>query len=138
MDSAQKSFISSTMWTERVGPTAALATLKKHREKNVGEHLMNIGKMVQEGWHACATKAGIEISVGGIYPCSHFGFKHEKPQHLKSLFIQLMLEQGFLASNLCYAMYAHTPDHVNQYLGPRKKHLVKLLTRSKRTISKHA
>ncbi len=121
MDSAQKSFISSTMWTERVGPTAALATLKKHRDKNVGEHLIKIGKMVQEGWSACAEKTGVQISVGGIYPCSHFGFTHEKPQHLKSLFIQLMLEQGFLASNLCYAMYAHTPEHVNQYLTAVEK-----------------
>ncbi len=121
MDSAQKSFISSTMWTERVGPTAALATLKKHREKNVGEHLIKIGKMVQEGWQCCADTAGLKISVGGIYPCSHFGFTHEKPQHLKSLFIQLMLEQGFLASNLCYTMYAHTPEHVNQYLAAAER-----------------
>ncbi len=121
MDSAQKSFISSTMWTERVGPTAALATLKKHRDKNVGDHLIKIGKMVQEGWQRCADTTGLQISVGGIYPCSHFGFTHEKPQHLKSLFIQLMLEQGFLASNLCYVMYAHTSEHVNQYLGAVEK-----------------
>lgn len=116
MDSAQKSFISSTMWTERVGPTAALATIKKHGEKNVGEHLVKIGKMVQEGWQRSADKAGLQISIGGMYPCSHFGFTHDKPQHLKSLFIQLMLEQGFLASNLFYAMYAHTPEHVSQYV----------------------
>ena len=29
MSEAQESFISSTFWTERVGPTAALATLKE-------------------------------------------------------------------------------------------------------------
>jgi len=34
----------------------------------------------------------------------------------KIYFIQLMLERGFLASNLFYAMYAHTEDHVRSYL----------------------
>jgi len=33
MDAAQKTFISSTFWTERIGPSAALATLKV-MEKN--------------------------------------------------------------------------------------------------------
>jgi hypothetical protein len=27
-----------------------------------------------------------------------------------------MLEQGFLASTLCYVMYAHTKEHVESYL----------------------
>ena len=30
MDAAQKTFISSTYWTERIGPAAALATIRKH------------------------------------------------------------------------------------------------------------
>ena len=37
MDAAQETFVSSTAWTERVGPVAALATLRKHREQNVAE-----------------------------------------------------------------------------------------------------
>ena len=47
MDAAQETFVSSTAWTERVGPVAALATLKKHREQNVAKHLMRIGTRVQ-------------------------------------------------------------------------------------------
>jgi glutamate-1-semialdehyde 2,1-aminomutase len=35
MDAAQETFVSSTAWTERVGPVAALATLRKHPEQNV-------------------------------------------------------------------------------------------------------
>ena len=34
---------------------------------------------------------------------------------MKALFIQLMLDRGFLASNLFYAMYAHTDEHVESY-----------------------
>ena len=35
---------------------------------------------------------------------------------MKALFIQLMLEKGFLASNLFYAMFAHQSEHVESYL----------------------
>ena len=34
MQEAQNTFISSTYWTERVGPTAALATIKKMKENH--------------------------------------------------------------------------------------------------------
>ena len=47
---------------------------------------------------------------------SHFTFKAEQAQAMKAYFIQLMLEQGFLASNLYYIMYAHTEDNVKSYL----------------------
>ena len=35
---------------------------------------------------------------------------------IKAFFIQLMLEKGFLASNLFYAMFAHKTNHVDHYL----------------------
>ena len=47
---------------------------------------------------------------------SHFSFDGEHAEAMKAYFIQLMLEQGFLASSLYYAMYAHTDEHVHLYL----------------------
>jgi len=117
MDAAQRTFISSTMWTERVGPVAALATIKKHRDLDVGKHLVLIGKQVQEGWASLALKHGIEIHVGGIFPISHFSFEYENRLAVKALFIQLMLEKGFLATLAFYAMYAHQSSHVERYLS---------------------
>ncbi|RJO61824.1 aminotransferase class III-fold pyridoxal phosphate-dependent enzyme [candidate division WS5 bacterium] len=116
MDTAQNTFISSTMWTERVGPTAALATIIKHRHCDVGKHLMNIGKRVQQGWHDLAKKNGLNINVGGIPPLSHFSFEYNNGLAMKAYFVQSMLEKGFLASNLFYAMYAHQIEHVEKYL----------------------
>jgi glutamate-1-semialdehyde 2,1-aminomutase len=117
MDAAQRTFISSTMWTERVGPVAALATIKKHRDLDVGKHLVLIGKQVQEGWASLALKHGIKVHVGGIFPISHFSFEYENRLALKALFIQLMLEKGFLATVAFYAMYAHQASHVASYLS---------------------
>ncbi|MBT4512404.1 MAG: aminotransferase class III-fold pyridoxal phosphate-dependent enzyme [Chloroflexi bacterium] len=116
MESAQSSFISSTMWTERVGPTAALATIKKHQSFDVGSHLISIGQLAQEGWRRLATRNDLNIHIAGIAPASHFNFDYENAMSMKALFIQFMLERGFLASNLFYVMFAHQTQHVDSYL----------------------
>jgi glutamate-1-semialdehyde 2,1-aminomutase len=117
MDAAQKTFISSTNWTERVGPTAALATIRKYKKLNVHEHLIKIGTKVQEGWKKAAESSGMKIDVSGIPPLSHFGFQDGFQSEKKALFIQLMLEKGYLASNLLYVMYAHTEEMIDPYLA---------------------
>jgi glutamate-1-semialdehyde 2,1-aminomutase len=50
-------------------------------------------------------------------PMSHFSFEGNQALEMKAYYIQLMLEQGFLASNMYYAMYAHTVEHVDSYLA---------------------
>ncbi|MBF0119202.1 MAG: aminotransferase class III-fold pyridoxal phosphate-dependent enzyme [Desulfobacterales bacterium] len=116
MDAAQKTFISSTNWTERIGPTAAIAMIEKHRKLNVGKYLIEIGNLVQNGWKNLSEKNDLKINIGGIPPLSHFIFQGNNPLAMKSLFVQLMLEKGFLASTLFYSMYAHTSEHVDVYL----------------------
>lgn len=117
MQAAQKTFISSTYWTERIGPTAASAMIKKHRDMNVPDHLIHLGDQIQHGWRKLAEKYDLSLQVGGLKPMSHFSFEMKDYQALKAYFIQLMLEQGYLASNLFYASYAHTDEHVKAYLG---------------------
>jgi len=115
MDVAQDTFISSTYWTERIGPVAALATVNKIIKENVPKHLVSCGEQVQNGWRSLALKNNIDIEVGGIYPLSHFNFKE---QHLlsKTLYTQEMLKMGFLATNAFYASFAHKQEHIDQYL----------------------
>ncbi|MDR2591729.1 MAG: aminotransferase class III-fold pyridoxal phosphate-dependent enzyme [Chitinispirillales bacterium] len=117
MDAAQDSFISSTYWTERIGPAAALATIDKMERDKVQEHLVKIGKIVQDGWNTIAKKTGLSIHIGSIYPLSHFDFQDKDPLVLKTLFIQEMLGRGYLATNSFYCCFAHTEDVVRQYLG---------------------
>lgn len=116
MEAAQKTFISSTYWTERIGPAAALATIGKHREVDAGRHLMHIGSLVQAGWKRLAEKYGFKIDVGGIFPLSHFVFRDDNGLELKAFFVQEMLKKGFLASTSFYSMYAHGDVHVEKYL----------------------
>lgn len=116
MECAQDTFISSTYWTERIGPVAALAMLHKHKKLNVPKHLINIGSSVESGWQKAAKKTGLDIDTSGIKQMVHFSFNYEESMKMKAFFIQKMLEKGFLASNVFYAMYAHTNEHVERYL----------------------
>ena len=116
MEAAQDSFISSTYWTDRVGPTAALSTIKKMRDKKVSQHLVDTGEKIQIGWKEAAANNKLALDVSGIYPLSHFNFNYKEPLVLKTLFTQIMLEKGFLASTAFYASYAHKEDHVDEYL----------------------
>ena len=50
MEAAQNTFISSTFWTERIGPTAALATLEVMEETKSWQVITNIGKKMRQGW----------------------------------------------------------------------------------------
>lgn len=116
MDHCQKSFISSTYWTERIGFAAAIAMVKKHQKLDVGAHLMRIGEAVQQGWKTVAAKHGLNIHVGGIPPLSHFSFEHPEAATMKAFLIQEMLMKGYLASSSFYSMYTHTDEHVSGYL----------------------
>jgi glutamate-1-semialdehyde aminotransferase len=116
MDHAQDSFISSTFWTERIGLVAALATIKKMKDENVQEHLINCGKQIQEGWKKYAKKYELNINVSGIFPLSHITFI-DNPLVLKTLFTQEMLRRGVLAKDSYYASFAHKQEHIDYYFA---------------------
>ncbi|MHC4886066.1 MAG: aminotransferase class III-fold pyridoxal phosphate-dependent enzyme [Planctomycetota bacterium] len=115
MEGAHTSFISSSYWTEGVGPTAALATLKKMKEARVTEHVARIGTLIQETLRAAAAAHNLPIDVFG-YPCAPtFAFEHDEALALKTLFVQEMLGQGFLAGTLIYVTLAHDEEVVEKY-----------------------
>jgi glutamate-1-semialdehyde 2,1-aminomutase len=115
MQAAQDTFISSTYRTERIGPAAALATIRKHKKCDVPAHLDRIGNKVQAAWKNAAQKAVIPLTVGGFPPLSHFSFEVDYAQAVRTLFTQLMLEQGFLATNAFYANYAHSEEDADRF-----------------------
>lgn len=115
MHSAQDSFISSTYWTDRIGPVAALATIKKIINKNVPQHLIESGKKVKKIWFDLSKKYNIDIEISGIEPLGHFSFKYKNPLVLKTLFTQEMLKRGVLATTAFYASYAHKKEAFKKY-----------------------
>lgn len=116
MEAAQTSFISSTFWTERIGPTAALATLKEMEEIRSWEIITKTGKKVQKGWKKLAEANNLSISIAGIPALSTYSFNNsERNLYYKTYITQEMLKKGFLASTHFYASVAHEEKHINSY-----------------------
>jgi glutamate-1-semialdehyde 2,1-aminomutase len=129
MASAQESFITSTNWTERIGPTAALAMIDKFIRIDASTHLIAIADKVWKGWELIARKHGITIDIGGFKPMIHFSFQKDNNIN-RAFYTQEMLKRGFLAGTGFYSMYAHTAEQVDKYLmatdevfGDLKKHI---------------
>jgi len=106
MDGAQISFISSTYWTESVGPTAALATIEKMEKTRIWEYVAGIGEVVKKDWADAAARHGVEVDCPGLPCLAHFGFK-QYPLELKTLYTALMLKEGFISNTGMYPTLAH-------------------------------
>ena len=118
MEAAQDTFISSTFWTDRVGPVAALATLKKMKKVHLSERIHEVGMKIQDGWRSAAKKHGLSVEISGITPLSTLSFAPhgDESQALRTLFIQEMLKRGILASTILHAAYVHSDAHIRTYM----------------------
>ena len=67
MKYANETFISSTMWTERVGFVAGLNCLKILIRQQGWLHLEDIGKKIDDGWASIA-KHNIKLSITEFKP----------------------------------------------------------------------
>ncbi len=118
MQAAQDTFISSTYWTERIGPAAALATIKKMRRLNVPKYINQIGETARAGLKRCGEKHGINVKIEGTATMGSFSFVYgEKSNAVRTLFTQEMLKRGILAANRFYPSYAHTKKDIKKYLA---------------------
>ena len=116
MQAAQESFISSTYWTEGIGPTAALATIAKLERENVPRHIMEIGSTAATLWEKLGKESNLHVHVDAAFPpIAHFGFDYKNANAIRTLFTQEMLARGYLASGGLYASYAHNKENLQKY-----------------------
>jgi glutamate-1-semialdehyde aminotransferase len=150
MEEAKNSFISSTNWTERLGPACAVEFLKKHKKLNLGKILIEKGKKIRKIWIEAAKEAGIDyqknslngpaclnkfntliktnknlrLEISGIEPLSSFKISTQHSDDwpiIITYFIQEMLKEGILASDRCYSNYCQTERALKKYEKACKK-----------------
>ena len=116
MRSTKDTFISSTFWTERVGPTAGIATLNVMQKLKSWEKISDTGRYIKKRISILATKSKIKIEFSGLDSLINFKFKSK----YNDLFIKFltfeMLKKGFLAKNSLYVSLAHSNDLIEEYL----------------------
>ena len=73
MSAADKTFISSTAWTESVGLAAANATIDFFVKHKVSKQLTKNGDIIKKGWKKLSEKYGIDLTTSEVSPlCSFF------------------------------------------------------------------
>jgi glutamate-1-semialdehyde 2,1-aminomutase len=115
MDFAQSTFISSTFWTERLGPSAALATLDTMEQMRSWENISGRGRKIKEIWQTLADESGIKVNVSGLDALPTLVFVSENSLAYKTLLTQRLLKQNLLASTAFYASTAHSDEIVGDY-----------------------
>ena len=117
MDAVQKTFISSTFWTERIGPTASLKTLEVMNKSNSWEFISEAGKSIKAGWRKLAKKHNLTISISGLDALAAFKIESKNNLKYKTFITQEMLKKGYLASNTCYSCIDHSGEIISNYLN---------------------
>jgi glutamate-1-semialdehyde 2,1-aminomutase len=115
MESAQSTFISSTFWTERIGPSAALKALEVMEREKSWERITQTGTDIMGRWQTLAKKHDLKINIAGLPAIASFGLDGPNSLAYKTLITQEMLGKGYLASNLIFSSLAHTPEVVDGY-----------------------
>ncbi|HID21880.1 MAG TPA: aminotransferase class III-fold pyridoxal phosphate-dependent enzyme, partial [Planctomycetaceae bacterium] len=116
MDAAQRSFISSTYWTDGVGPAAALATIRKMQTADVPAHAARIGALFRNGLDELGRRYGVPVRVTGHPALLHIGFDHPEAAALGTLLTVRMLDRGFLCGSGFYPSLAHEAHHIRSFL----------------------
>ena len=116
MQAAEKSFISSTFWTERIGSSAALATLKAMDKEKSWEKITSMGEEINKEWIKLSQEYELPITISGLTALTTFTFKSKNALAYKTLITQEMLKKGYLAATAVYVCTAHTPEIIKTYL----------------------
>lgn len=115
MEAAQSTFISSTFWTERIGPSAALKTLEVMERLQSWNTVTQTGLQIRNLWQQLADRYDLKISHWGLPALAGYTFQSPNALAYKTLVTQEMLAHGYLAGNCVYACTEHTPEVVEGY-----------------------
>jgi len=115
MQAAQQTFISSTFWTERIGPSAALKTLEVMERTKSWETITETGNSISKRWKILSDKYELDINTWGLPALSGFTFNSKNDLSYKTFITQEMLKKGYLAANSIYVCTEHTQEIVDGY-----------------------
>ena len=115
MNSAKKSFMSSTFWTDRIGPVAAIKTLEIMEREKSWKKISYLGEKVFLIWKTLAKKYKLAINISGLPSLAKFSFKSKNYQAYKTFITQEMLRYNFLAANAVYLSTSHNEKILKKY-----------------------
>jgi glutamate-1-semialdehyde 2,1-aminomutase len=122
-------WVSSTYWTESIGPTAAIATIKELKKCDY-DKLAQMGEIIIESWQNIFSRINdvdIKISPVTNLPTFQFAVDHEAK---KKIIVSAMMRAGYLATDKVYLSFAHTFAIICEYLDA----LDRVVSRNRRKL----
>ncbi len=116
MNRAEETFISSTFWTERIGPCASLKTLGIMFREKSWVKITKMGNYISKEWEKLANKHNLKIITYGLPALINFKINSTNWLKYKTLVTQEMLKKGYLAANSVYVCTEHTKEVIDEYI----------------------
>ena len=115
MEAAQSTFISSTFWSERIGPSAGLKTLKIMEREKSWVQITETGRQIGERWQELAQKHDLPLEISGLPALTSFTIPVKNWLKYKTLITQEMLKKCFLAASSVYVCTKHKTPIIDEY-----------------------
>jgi glutamate-1-semialdehyde aminotransferase/spore coat polysaccharide biosynthesis protein SpsF (cytidylyltransferase family) len=115
MNYADKTFISSTFWTERIGSAAALKTLEIMDKIKSWRIISDTGADVKKKWLQLSKIYNIKLDIKGLDALPRFDFINKNNLYYKTYISQEFLKKKILAANSIYLCVNHNKDLINRY-----------------------
>ena len=121
MESASTNFISSTMWTERIGTSAAIECLNVMENMKSWQKISQTGIWLKEQWKKLAKLHKLKIEIQGLDAIPNFIFKSQNHNSYKTLITQELLKKNLLATNKIFISVLHNKKNLQNYLNEMDK-----------------
>ena len=116
MSLKKKTFISSTFWTDRIGPAAALETLDIMERDQTWKKITANGNKVLNFWIKLSKRYKLPLQIQGLPALANYSFKDSKNNLLyRSYLIKHLLKNKYLSSNIFYSSISHKDKILNKY-----------------------
>lgn len=124
-DASKDTFISSTSWSENIGPTAAIKTIDLMQKLISWEKIAKAGQKVSNLWReeAEVNNIAVKVSSPSVNSIVKLDFTGVDAPLLKSIWCKLMLEDGFLDNGLFYPTVAHKKSIIDKYAISVRKNM---------------
>lgn len=128
MESAQTTFISSTFWTERIGPAAAIATIDAMEEEQAPARVHALGLEFRDNLKLMGQDLGFEVEIEGLPALTTYRIRGFNPVVLRTFITERMLNRGYLATTAFYASVAHTNEILKSYFDALEDVMMKAVS----------
>jgi len=115
LNNISKTFISSTFWTERIGPTAALATLNEMEKLKSWKKISEYGLKIKSLWKKLSNYYDLNLKIGGVASIPQFYIPSKNFLKYKTFITQEFLKHNMLAGNLVFVSILHNNLMIKKY-----------------------